>query len=245
MPARESTPLSRNAKRSGSTVRLFGFAQTWRQSWAVLILVTATSCAGGDERSASVPPRDSSLKARILAYQENPELCVSALAQEGVDFRRLENSPIVNGCGITGGVRVESSLLAWNRPLRLTCPMAAALVALEREAIQPAARRHFGQEVAGATQYATYACRNRNSLPAGQRSEHARANAIDIAGFELADGTQVSVLEHWDDGGPKGRFLHEVHQAACGLFQGVIGPDGDAQHENHFHFDLGAWPFCD
>lgn len=190
-------------------------------------------------------PAASGLRADLAAFQDNPELCVFALAQEGIVFDRIGDSAIVNGCGITGGVRVQSSLLSWNRPFRLTCPMAAALFYLERDVIQPAARRHFGQDVAAADHYGTYACRNRNSLPAGRRSEHARANAIDIAAFKLIDGTRISVLDHWDEGGAKGAFLHDVHRGACGIFQGVIGPDSDAAHANHFHLDLGAWSFCD
>lgn len=245
MPAKGSTPSSKSVKRSGSTAERLGLARFWRQSWAVLILATVSSCASESGPPVRPQPVDNAFKARLAAFQANPELCAFVLAQQGIVFRQLEDSPTVNGCGVSGGVRVERSQLAWNRPFSLTCPMAAALAELEREVIQPAARRHFGQDVAAATHYGTYACRNRNSLPAGRRSEHARANAIDIAGFALADGTRVSVLDHWNGGGPKEAFLREVHRGACSLFQGVIGPDGDAQHENHFHFDLGAWPFCD
>lgn len=245
MPAKGSTPLSRSVRRSGSTASLLRLAPSWRQFWAVLLLLTATSCASDREPQQSRPPVDTGLRGQLAAFQDNPELCAFALAQEGAIFRPLPDTPIENGCGVTGAVRVESSRLSWNRPFPLTCPMAAALTYLERDVIQPAARRHFGQDVASATHYGTYACRNRNSLPAGRRSEHARANAIDVAGFELIDGTEISVLDHWDDGGAKGAFLREVHRGACGIFQGVIGPDSDPQHENHFHFDLGAWAFCD
>ena len=46
------------------------------------------------------------------------------------------------------------------------------------------------------------------------------------------------------------RFLRAVHAAACGPFTTVIGPDGDAYHRDHFHFDLqkrgvgGETTFC-
>jgi len=49
---------------------------------------------------------------------------------------------------------------------------------------------------------------------------------------------------------PEERFLRAVHEAACGPFSTVIGPDGDAHHRDHFHFDLatrgasGTATFC-
>ncbi len=216
-----------------------------RHAWGALFLLALTGCASEQEREPSPVPADTALRSDLAVFRDNPELCAFALAQEGVVFDRIEDSPIVNGCGIHGGVRVQSSRLHWNRPFSLTCPMAAALFYLERDVIQPAARAHFGQDAIAADHYGTYACRNRNSLPAGRRSEHARANAMDIAGFTLTDGTRITVLEHWHGGGAKQAFLRDVHRGACGIFQGVIGPDSDAAHANHFHLDLGAWDFCD
>lgn len=36
------------------------------------------------------------------------------------------------------------------------------------------------------------------------------------------------------------RFLHRLHQAACGIFSTVLGPEANEFHRNHFHFDLKA-----
>lgn len=33
-------------------------------------------------------------------------------------------------------------------------------------------------------------------------------------------------------------FLHAVHQSACRTFGTVLGPEANAAHENHFHFDM-------
>ncbi|RYZ29618.1 MAG: hypothetical protein EOP49_40440 [Sphingobacteriales bacterium] len=39
--------------------------------------------------------------------------------------------------------------------------------------------------------------------------------------------------------------MRTVFQAACRRFNIVIGPDGDRQHYNHFHFDMGPnGPYC-
>ena len=37
---------------------------------------------------------------------------------------------------------------------------------------------------------------------------------------------------------PKSAFLRAVHQGACKTFGTVLGPDANAAHKDHFHFDL-------
>ena len=38
--------------------------------------------------------------------------------------------------------------------------------------------------------------------------------------------------------GPKGQFLREVHEAACGTFGTVLGPEANEAHRDHFHLDM-------
>lgn len=47
------------------------------------------------------------------------------------------------------------------------------------------------------------------------RSEHATANAIDIAGFRLENGDSISVLKDWREQSREAMFLREVHRRAC------------------------------
>jgi hypothetical protein len=69
-------------------------------------------------------------------------------------------------------------------------------------------------------------------------SEHAFANAVDVSAFVLRDGRRVSVLNGWR-GSPKERaFLRRLHQSACKRFGTVLGPEYNAAHANHFHFDM-------
>jgi hypothetical protein len=35
-----------------------------------------------------------------------------------------------------------------------------------------------------------------------------------------------------------------VHQGACGLFTGVLGPRYNQAHADHFHFDRGPFGIC-
>jgi hypothetical protein len=39
---------------------------------------------------------------------------------------------------------------------------------------------------------------------------------------------------------PETAFLRRLHKGACGLFGTVLGPDANAAHRDHFHFDLAA-----
>ena len=75
-------------------------------------------------------------------------------------------------------------------------------------------------------------------------SAAASANALDIAGFRLADGQRIDLVRDWQGEGAKARFLREVHTGACDSFNTVLGPDYNAAHRNHFHLDMGFWQIC-
>ena len=38
--------------------------------------------------------------------------------------------------------------------------------------------------------------------------------------------------------GPRARFLHEAHAAACRIFGTTLGPEANEEHRNHFHVDM-------
>jgi hypothetical protein len=83
----------------------------------------------------------------------------------------------------------------------------------------------------------------------GDWSEHAGANAIDVAAFVLEDGRRVSVLADWADEGAEGRFLREARDGACRLFATVLSPDYNRAHRDHFHLDQAGrgamgWRAC-
>jgi hypothetical protein len=40
------------------------------------------------------------------------------------------------------------------------------------------------------------------------------------------------------------RFLREVRDGACSIFHVVLGPDYNALHSTHFHFDMGRYRQC-
>ena len=84
----------------------------------------------------------------------------------------------------------------------------------------------------------------------GAWSEHATADALDVAGFRLSDGRRVTILGDWTEGTQAERlFLREVRDGACELFATTLSPDYNAAHRDHLHLDQAArgvagWRSC-
>ncbi len=176
--------------------------------------------------------------------------CRALLAQ--TDIRDAPVPPRRAGeqCGYDDGIRLGPGRNArFGGALVTSCPVAAALHLWDRDVLQLAALRHFGSTVTAVDHAGSYSCRRIYGRPDGRFSEHATADAVDITGFRLADGTRVSVLRDWEGGGPKSEFLHEVRDGACSLFATVLSPDYNAAHADHLHFDQAqrgtmGWGLC-
>lgn len=179
---------------------------------------------------------------KLGRLRDNPQLCTLALDSSGLRYSpqadTSSNCPLTNVVRIQGApVRLSSSFLA-------TCPVAVAFALFERHGLQPAAQRVFGQPVAQVDHLGSYACRNVYNRAEGRLSQHATANALDIAGFRLKDGQRIELLKDWSGEGPKAQFLRQVREGACDSFNTVLGPDYNAAHRNHFHLDMGGWRVC-
>jgi hypothetical protein len=119
----------------------------------------------------------------------------------------------------------------------------------ERDVLQPAAQRHFGQRVAIIAHAGSYSCPRMNGCSEGAFSEHSTADALDNNGIRLADGTRISVARDWASDGPKGRFLSDVRDGSCRLFATILSPDYNAAHADHLHLDQAqrgkiGWSLC-
>ena len=147
------------------------------------------------------------------------------------------------GCGYSNVVRTVRTPIAFNTPTIATCSMTAALYWWQRD-LQTIAELQLHTTIKRIDQIGTYECRNIDSAATGARSEHATANAIDIAGFETADGRDITVLKDWRKPTPEGAFLRAAHDSACEVFGEVLSPDYNALHANHFHLDQAAWVMC-
>jgi hypothetical protein len=173
------------------------------------------------------------------------EACYSAIDDaKGWKITRIANTSPSPGCGLRNAVKVQASLIPINRVVDVGCPMAAALHMWMREHVQPAARLYLNSDVTLIETYGTYACRTRNSQAGARLSEHATANAIDIAAFTLSTGKRLRVVDMRSMSEDERDFMQSVRKNGCRLFSVVLGPGSDGAHEDHFHFDLGQWRLC-
>jgi hypothetical protein len=177
---------------------------------------------------------------KLAALGDRPAQCRALLAEAGVgDLPAPPKSSGVD-CGYADGVRLAAdgrTVAFVPAELITSCPVAAALAVFERQVLQPAAHRHFGKGAAIIDHAGSYSCRRLYSRPEGAFSEHATADALDIIGFRLTDGTQISVVRDWRSTGPEGRFLRDVRDGSCRLFATVLSPDYNAAHGDHLHVD--------
>ncbi|CCJ07449.1 extensin family protein [Methylocystis sp. SC2] len=154
-------------------------------------------------------------------------------------------APEVDGPGICGLTRpfkvtaLQGGAVAFNATATLDCSMVAELDAWLADTVQPAAQARFGQQVVQINSMGSYACRGMNNQRGAQLSEHSFGNALDIGGFALADGREITLVRDWGRGDPQTRaFLMDVHRGACGRFSTVLSPGSNAFHYNHIHVDL-------
>lgn len=189
---------------------------------------------------------------KLAGLTRDPARCRSLLDRAGVEYTALP--PRAGGrCGYADGVRFApggARRIGWNPPdLGVSCPVAAALAVWEWEVVQPAALRHFGRPVARIDHFGSFSCRRMYGRSEGDWSEHATADAIDIAGFRLEGGTRITVARDWDGGAARAAFLREVRDGACKLFATTLSPDYNAAHADHLHLDQAergemGWRLC-
>ena len=172
-----------------------------------------------------------------------PERCEAVLAQAGVETRALAPERTAGGCALGATLVLDKSLSPYNAaPLRMTCHQIAALFIWEAQFARPLAEELLGSPLRQIETYGSFSCRN--IAGTGTRSQHAYANAIDLSGFVLEDGRRISVKQHWRAQGAEGRYLARLHRGACRLFSVTLGPDYNAAHADHFHFDMGSVESC-
>jgi hypothetical protein len=123
--------------------------------------------------------------------------------------------------------------------LKMDCGTARALKTWVDRSAKPALSRKGGglKQIKVA---AHYACRRRNNSKTGKISEHGKGRAIDISGFRLADGSEISVLKGWNARSSR-KALRKMHADACGPFGTVLGPKSNRFHLDHFHFDTARY----
>jgi hypothetical protein len=116
--------------------------------------------------------------------------------------------------------------------------MAEALRRWFDDVVQPKAKAYLHATIVRMSTLSGYDCRTRYDDPAQRISQHAYANAIDIAEFITAKGERIAVSEAWDAGDERAAFLRDIHDGACEIFGTTLGPEANDAHKNHFHLDM-------
>ena len=217
--------------------------RVWKLIVGGLIGVLIAGCVPD---APSLRPQPAALKAPRPGDLSALEQCEANLDEFGIDFQRVPSFSNGKGCGMADGVKVATGGVDLNRPVALSCDLALAFAGFEYEFIQPLAVRYLRQPVTRVWHAGTYDCRDvrANGGKAKGLSEHAKGRAIDLTGFDLADGTVINIGRDWPAPGPKAEFLRALVKQACERFDVVITPDHDREHHDHLHLDLSGKKFC-
>jgi hypothetical protein len=190
------------------------------------------------------------VKRSAAAITSRPEArqCFASLGASRASFTPVPDQYFGAGCSTVGTVRLSSlrsddSALALSNLGPVACPLAQTFAGWARFGVDRAARQILGSELARIETMGSYNCRN--VAGSGHRSAHARAEAIDVSAFILADGRRVSLSEDWTGGTTaERRFLQTIHSSACKRFGTVLGPAYNRAHHDHLHLELGGHSFC-
>jgi len=204
-----------------------------RRSLFLILVLTAALAA------CSVP-----WKPQRPAWRTQAEhACLAQKRVEPSAYVALGNE--VDGPGICGLTRpfkvtaLQGGAVTFNATATLDCPMVAELDQWLTDIVQPSAQARFGQKVIQINSMGSYACRGMNNQTGAQLSEHSFGNALDIGGFVLADGRQITLVQDWWRGEEQARaFLMDIHRGSCERFSTVLSPGSNAFHYNHIHVDL-------
>jgi hypothetical protein len=181
---------------------------------------------------------------KLSRVERDPALCIATLGQAQLRYEPVSDRETPAGCRIENAVRIEGMEAAVSKAFTLSCRSALGLALWERHVLQPAARTHFDAQVKRLDHFGSVACRNIYGRKDAPLSRHATADALDVAGFVLSNGRDIRIERDWGSDDADGLFLRQVRDGACRVFDGVLGPDYNAAHRNHFHLESGGYRMC-
>jgi hypothetical protein len=164
--------------------------------------------------------------------------CRKQLRRLGVSFRAL--APIDEGGACRIDYPVEVKGLAGQVEMKpaatLSCAMALAFANWSKQELTPAARWRYLSGVRTIHQGSSYSCRR--IAGTATPSEHSKGNALDVMRIELRNGTDIDVHKPgWFDFRERS-LLNKARAGGCDYFSTVLGPGYNADHADHFHFDI-------
>ena len=139
----------------------------------------------------------------------------------------------LNVTGLGAGIALEPEAI-------LNCRTAESLARWMQDIVVPAALARLGEAPTKVVHGSTYVCRPRNNVAGAKLSEHAHANAVDIASIGFAKREPVAIGA--GAGKPTADFEAEIRAGSCTYFTTVLGPGSNAAHAAHFHLDMAVRP---
>jgi hypothetical protein len=168
--------------------------------------------------------------------------CRAELRRLGVEFEdrpRISQGP---SCGIAYPVKLSglSGNIDVKPAVTLNCQVTLAFAKWVKNELAPSARYRYLTGVQKIVPMGGYSCRRMNNSRQRNNpmSEHAKGNAIDIGQIVLKDGHEIDVRKKGLFSLREGGLLKSVRSDSCKYFNTVLGPGSNAEHWNHFHFDL-------
>ncbi|WP_259565428.1 extensin-like domain-containing protein [Enterobacter sichuanensis] len=188
------------------------------------------------------PGRITQYKLRRLT----PEACTSLLSQAN-QRALIRSQPVANSggaCPLNNVVRVRDfGPVSLNSSFLASCPLALGSALYIHQQARPLTKRFMGSDLTRIDHLGSFACRNIYHRPDARRSEHATAEALDIAAFRLANGERVTVLNGWK-GAKTQPWLKAMLAASCGYYGNGLGPEYNAAHADHFHLGMRGFGLC-
>lgn len=188
------------------------------------------------------PGRITQYKLRRLT----PEACASLLAQANQKNLIRTQAVADSGgeCPLNNVVRVRDfGPVSLNGSFLASCPLALSSALFVSQQARPLTKRFTGSELTRIEHLGSFACRNIYHRPDARRSEHATAEALDIAAFRLANGERVTVLNGWKSAKTQ-PWLKALLAASCGYYGNGLGPEYNVAHASHFHLGMRGFGLC-
>lgn len=211
-----------------------------RRTTIFSLMLALAACVGPPQghRPPSRRPVD------VQPPNESLRQCLGTLNQTPAQYSIFVGEDHGGGCSTFGTVHLTGVSVPVSNITAIQCPLARALTLWTQSTVQSAARLWFGSAVSRVESMGSYSCRRIAGGASNKLSEHATGNAVDISGFVLADGRRITVAKGWQGAEDEQGFLRAVHDGGCNHFRTVLGPDYNAAHFDHLHFDMGGRPFC-
>ncbi|WP_390920974.1 extensin-like domain-containing protein [Neorhizobium turbinariae] len=218
----------------GSRVRAPNRAPTGTQQVAMLRPNNPT------RSDAPMSQREQSWPREVMPQSEVS--CRAELRRLGVEFEDRPRISQGGSCGIAHPVKLSglSGNIDVKPAVTLNCQVTLAFAKWVKNELAPSARMRYLTGVKKIVPMGGYSCRRMNNSRQRNNpmSEHAKGNAIDIGQIVLKNGHEIDVRKKGLFSLREGGLLKSVRSDSCKYFNTVLGPGSNAEHWNHFHFDL-------